>query len=92
MKLAETPAEAQETAAAILGMDIKGHTVFRVLVTEAMMASGQPGEARHYAHLGPAELRGRRENVEVRAMQVEAVAKDVNADQLIETILSTVGE
>jgi succinyl-CoA synthetase beta subunit len=35
VKLAETPEEAQEKAAAILGMDIKGHTVHRVLVTEA---------------------------------------------------------
>jgi succinyl-CoA synthetase beta subunit len=35
VKLAETPAEAQEKAAAILGMDIKGHTVYRVLVSEA---------------------------------------------------------
>ena len=63
-----------------------------VLVTDAVMASGQPGEARHYAHLGPAELRGRRENVEVRAMDVDAVARDVNADQLIETILTTVAD
>jgi succinyl-CoA synthetase beta subunit len=35
VKLAETPEEAKEKAAAILGMDIKGHTVHRVLVTEA---------------------------------------------------------
>nr|WP_246222698.1 ADP-forming succinate--CoA ligase subunit beta [Phytoactinopolyspora limicola] len=35
VKLAEDPAQAQEKAAAILGMDIKGHTVHRVLVTEA---------------------------------------------------------
>jgi len=35
VKLAATPAEAAERAAAILGMDIKGHTVYRVLVTEA---------------------------------------------------------
>jgi succinyl-CoA synthetase beta subunit len=35
VKLAETPEEAQEKAAAILGMDIKGHTVHQVLVTEA---------------------------------------------------------
>lgn len=61
-----------------------------VLVTDAMMASGQPGESRHYAHLGPAELRGRRGNVEVRAMDVEAVARDVNADQLIDNILAAV--
>jgi succinyl-CoA synthetase beta subunit len=35
VKLASSPAEAQEKAAAILGMDIKGHTVHRVLITEA---------------------------------------------------------
>jgi succinyl-CoA synthetase beta subunit len=32
VKLAKTPAEAQSAAEAILGMDIKGHTVHRVLV------------------------------------------------------------
>jgi succinyl-CoA synthetase beta subunit len=35
VKLAKDPAEAQEKAGAILGMDIKGHTVHQVLVTEA---------------------------------------------------------
>jgi succinyl-CoA synthetase beta subunit len=35
VKLAKDPAEAQEKASAILGMDIKGHTVHQVLVTEA---------------------------------------------------------
>jgi succinyl-CoA synthetase beta subunit len=35
VKLAETPEETQEKAEAILGMDIKGHTVHRVLVTTA---------------------------------------------------------
>jgi succinyl-CoA synthetase beta subunit len=35
VKLAENPAEAAEKAEAILGMDIKGHQVHRVLVTEA---------------------------------------------------------
>jgi succinyl-CoA synthetase beta subunit len=35
VKLAQTPEEAREKAAAILGMDIKGHTVHQVLVTEA---------------------------------------------------------
>ncbi len=35
VKLAETPDETQAKAAAILGMDIKGHTVYRVLVTTA---------------------------------------------------------
>jgi succinyl-CoA synthetase beta subunit len=35
VKLAETPAEAQEKAEAILGLDIKGHIVHQVLITEA---------------------------------------------------------
>jgi succinyl-CoA synthetase beta subunit len=35
VKFAETPDEAAEKAEAILGMDIKGHTVHRVLVTPA---------------------------------------------------------
>ncbi|MQA13291.1 MAG: ADP-forming succinate--CoA ligase subunit beta [Pseudonocardiaceae bacterium] len=35
VKLAATPAAAAEKAGAILGMDIKGHTVHRVLVTPA---------------------------------------------------------
>ncbi len=35
VKLASSPQEAQDRAAAILGMDIKGHTVHQVLVTEA---------------------------------------------------------
>ena len=35
VKLAETPDEAADKAAAILGLDIKGHVVRKVLVTEA---------------------------------------------------------
>ena len=35
VKLAQSPEETREKAAAILGMDIKGHTVHQVLVTEA---------------------------------------------------------
>jgi succinyl-CoA synthetase beta subunit len=35
VKLADGPVDAQAKAAAILGMDIKGHTVHRVLVAEA---------------------------------------------------------
>ena len=35
VKLAKDPAEAKEKAEAILGLDIKGHIVHRVLVTEA---------------------------------------------------------
>jgi len=35
VKLADTPDDARAKAEAILGMDIKGHTVHRVLITEA---------------------------------------------------------
>ncbi len=63
-----------------------------VLVTEAMMATGHPGEAGHYHHQGPAQLRGRKGNVRVRAMDVDAVAREVNADQLIDNILIAVAE
>ncbi len=63
-----------------------------VLVTDATMAYGPPGEIRHYVNLGASELRGRKQTVEVHAMEVEAVARDLNADQLIEKILSAVGD
>ncbi|MEI6038614.1 MAG: ATP-grasp domain-containing protein, partial [Actinomycetes bacterium] len=35
VKLAENSAEAREKAAAILGMDIKGHTVHKVMIAQA---------------------------------------------------------
>jgi succinyl-CoA synthetase beta subunit len=35
VKLAESPADAKEKAAAILGMDIKGHTVHKVMIAQA---------------------------------------------------------
>ena len=59
-----------------------------VLVTEATLSSGQPGDRGHYRPLGAAQLRGRAGNVEVRAMDVDAVAHQVDADRLIERILS----
>src|SRR4029453_10692612 len=40
-KLAADPDEAREKAQAILGLDIKGHTVHRVLVTEACDIAGE---------------------------------------------------
>ena len=62
-----------------------------VLLTGGMLAGGQPGNLEHYADLGPAQLKGRKGGVEVCAMDVDAVARDVNADRLIEQILSTAG-
>ena len=35
VKLADSPADAQQKAEGIIGMDIKGHTVHRVLIAEA---------------------------------------------------------
>ncbi|MDJ0739259.1 MAG: adenylate/guanylate cyclase domain-containing protein [Gammaproteobacteria bacterium] len=63
-----------------------------VLLTGAMLAGGQPGSLEHYRDMGPARLKGRRRDVEVCAMDVDAVAHDVNADLLIEQILSTAGD
>ncbi len=71
-------------AARICGMAEPGG----VLVTEAVMNGGQPGSLEHYRRLGAAQLRGREENVEVLAMDVGAVAHEVNADALIGHILS----
>ena len=62
-----------------------------VLLTGSMLAGGQPGDLDHYSDLGPAQLKGRRGNVEVCVMDVDAVAHDVNADQLIEQILNEGG-
>lgn len=63
-----------------------------VLLSRTMMAAGHPGEPEHYRDLGFAQLRGRKEAVGVLAMDVDAVARDVNADRLIEHILMTVGQ
>jgi len=63
-----------------------------VLLTRTVMADGHPGDAGHYAELGAAQLRGRKGYVEVLAMNVDAVARDVNADQLIEHILSVAAD
>ncbi|MCB1800396.1 MAG: HAMP domain-containing protein [Gammaproteobacteria bacterium] len=62
-----------------------------VMLTCTMLGNGQPGRLEHYADMGPVQLRGRKENVEVCVMDVEAVARDVDADLLIERILSEAG-
>ena len=74
-------------AARLCGMAEPGS----VLLTCSMLSGGQPGDLVHYSDMGPAQLRGRKSNVEVCVMDVEAVARDVDADRLIERILSTVG-
>ena len=50
---------------------------------------GHPGDASHYQDLGSAEVRGRTQNVDIMAMDVEAVARDVDADELIGHILAS---
>jgi hypothetical protein len=59
-----------------------------ILLTESVLAGGQPGSLMNYRTLGPASLRGRAEDVEVRAMDVAAVAHEIDADRLIERIVS----
>jgi adenylate cyclase len=63
-----------------------------VTLTAATLAGGHPGAAVHYRRLGPVQLRGRRESVELCAMDVDAVARDVNVDQFIDHLLASVGD
>lgn len=70
-------------AARVCGMAEPGG----VMVTEAMLAAGFPGDASHYRPLGPVAVRGRRDSVEIRAMDADAVAHQLNADRLIRDIL-----
>jgi adenylate cyclase len=59
-----------------------------VLLAESVLAQGHPGSVSHYAALGPVRLRGRTADVAVRVMDVAAVAHEIDADRLIERILS----
>ncbi len=80
IKLAENPHEAHEHALAILGMDIKGHTVHKVWVESASNI-----KAEYYAsftldrsakkHLGMISAKGGVDIEEVAATQPEAVVK-----------------
>jgi succinyl-CoA synthetase beta subunit len=80
VKLAKTPAEAEEAARAILGMDIKGHTVRRVLVDP-----GAQIEAEYYfsflldrsnrTFLAMASAEGGMEIEELAVERPEALAK-----------------
>ncbi len=63
-----------------------------VLLTGSMMPSGHPGRPDHYRRLGPATLRGRKQTVELVAMDVQAVARDEDADRLIGRILPSVNQ
>ena len=87
IKLAETPHEAHDHALAILGMDIKGHTVHKVWVESASNI-----KAEYYAsftldrsakkHLGMISAKGGVDIEEVAATQPEAVVK-IHIDPVI---------
>lgn len=59
-----------------------------VLLPEGILADGHPGSIDHYVPKGAVEIRGRKEFVDLRSMDVAAVAHEVNADQLVEHMLS----
>ncbi|MCB0919548.1 MAG: ADP-forming succinate--CoA ligase subunit beta [Actinobacteria bacterium] len=80
VKLADGPAQAHEHAEAILGMDIKGHTVHKVLVTEAAEIAEEYYvsfllDRANRAFLAMASVEGGVEIEEVAATNPEALAK-----------------
>jgi succinyl-CoA synthetase beta subunit len=80
VQLADTPEEAQREAAAILGMDIKGHTVHRVLVTPACDIVEEYYlsfilDRTHRGFLAMASVQGGMDIEEVAATAPEALAK-----------------
>ena len=80
VKLANDPAEAEQKAAAILGMDIRGHTVHRVLVTEASDIDEEYYvsfllDRANRTFLAMASREGGMEIEEVAATKPEALAK-----------------
>jgi succinyl-CoA synthetase beta subunit len=80
VQLAHTPDEAQRKAAAILGMDIKGHTVHRVLVTAACEIAEEYYlsfllDRTYRTFLAMASVQGGMDIEEVAATAPEALAK-----------------
>lgn len=80
VKLAETPEDAQAKADAILGMDIKGHTVRRVLVTPASDIAEEYYvsfllDRANRAFLAMASVEGGMDIEEVAATKPEALAR-----------------
>jgi succinyl-CoA synthetase beta subunit len=80
VKLATSPDEAYEKASAILGMDIKGHTVHRVLVTEASDIAEEYYvsfliDRSNRSYLAMASVEGGVEIEEVAVTNPEALAK-----------------
>ena len=86
VKLADSPADARAKAEAILGMDIKGHTVHRVLVAEASDIAEEYYvsfllDRANRAFLAMASVEGGVDIEEVAATKPEALAK-VRVDAL----------
>jgi succinyl-CoA synthetase beta subunit len=80
VKLAETPAEAEAKAEAILGLDIKGHIVHRVLVTTASDIAEEYYfsfllDRSNRTFLAMASVEGGMEIEEVAATNPDALAK-----------------
>ena len=80
VKLAETPDDARAKADAILGMDIKGHTVHRVLVTQASDIAEEYYvsfllDRANRAFLAMASVEGGMDIEEVAATKPEALAR-----------------
>ncbi|MGH3764645.1 MAG: ADP-forming succinate--CoA ligase subunit beta [Pseudonocardiaceae bacterium] len=80
VQLARTPEEAERKAAAILGMDIKGHTVHRVLVTAACDIAAEYYlsfllDRTHRTFLAMASVQGGIDIEEVARTTPEALAK-----------------
>ncbi|MGH3788324.1 MAG: ADP-forming succinate--CoA ligase subunit beta [Pseudonocardiaceae bacterium] len=80
VQLARTPEEAQRKAATILGMDIKGHTVHRVLVTSAADIAEEYYlsfllDRTNRTFLAMASVQGGMDIEEVAATTPEALAK-----------------
>ena len=80
VKLADSPQDAREKADAILGMDIKGHTVHRVLVAEASDIAEEYYvsfllDRTNRSFLAMASIEGGVDIEEVAATKPEALAK-----------------
>jgi succinyl-CoA synthetase beta subunit len=80
VQLAHTPDETQQKAARILGMDIKGHTVHRLLVTPACDIAAEYYlslllDRTHRTFLAMASVQGGMDIEEVAATTPEALAK-----------------
>jgi succinyl-CoA synthetase beta subunit len=80
VKVADSPADAQEKASQILGMDIKGHTVHKVLVEEASAIAQEYYfsfllDRANRTFLSICSVEGGMEIEEVAATKPDAVAK-----------------